>query len=242
MITMIEKLKYLDVISFKKEIPTEGHSPLLVITSDFQAYYIKNTKGQMPATALINEIICHFLLKIWSIRTPDISIVTVDKSIIPNNLSHHHKPHFYNNLTFGSKQISNTVEMGQYLNITKKADYNKFRDPMDFIKLGLFDIWVENDDRKPSNTNVLFDISGDKIDIVAIDHAFTFTTQNYNQLLINDICQSYNDNLLHTDLVKEIVKYAKKQKGFSDSIKDYFYFCISKSKENYNDIVINIPS
>lgn len=132
--------------------------------------------------------------------------------------------------------------MGQYLNITKKADYNKFRDPMDFIKLGLFDIWVENDDRKPSNTNVLFDISGDKIDIVAIDHAFTFTTQNYNQLLINDICQSYNDNLLHTDLVKEIVKYAKKQKGFSDSIKDYFYFCISKSKENYNDIVINIPS
>jgi len=107
--------------------------------------------------------------------------------------------------------------------------------------LGLFDIWVENDDRKPSNTNVLFDTSSGKINIIAIDNAYTFTTQNYNQLLSSVVCQSYNDNLLHTKLVKEITKYAKKQQGFSEYIKDYFYFCISKSKENYYEIVENVP-
>ena len=75
---MIEDLKYLDAISFIKEIPTDGHSPLMVITNDFNAYYIKNTKGQHPATPIINEFICHYLLKAWGINSPNISAVTVD--------------------------------------------------------------------------------------------------------------------------------------------------------------------
>jgi len=60
MITKIEKLKYVDVIRLKKEIPIASYRPLLVITSEYKAFSIKNTKRQMPATALINEIICHF--------------------------------------------------------------------------------------------------------------------------------------------------------------------------------------
>ncbi len=54
---MIQKLKYLEAISFIKEVRTDGHSPLLVLTNDYDSYYIKNSKGKTPATYLINELV-----------------------------------------------------------------------------------------------------------------------------------------------------------------------------------------
>ena len=213
---MVEKLNYLDAISFIREIRTEGHSPLLVLTNNYESYYIKHTKGQTPATFLINEFICHYLLKSWNLNSPDISAVKVDTSILPNTLSQFHKLYFYEQVTFGSKQLENVIEMNKLINIDGKADLHKFEKPEDLIKLCLFDIWVENDDRKPTNTNVLFDISGEKIKIVAIDNAFTFSTMNYDSLYKDGISQSLNDNLLFSNFVKSICKHIIKQNGWSD--------------------------
>ncbi|WP_418065039.1 HipA family kinase [Salinivirga cyanobacteriivorans] len=110
------------------------------------------------------------------------------------------------------------------------------------MKLCLFDIWVENDDRKPTNPNVLFDVSGDKIGIVAIDNAFTFTSQNYDSLYVKGVTQSINDNLLYTEFVKKIYHYIKNENGWIDYIKEYFYICIQNCKENFNEIIENIPT
>ncbi|RKE04435.1 HipA family kinase [Marinifilum flexuosum] len=239
---MIEKLKYLDAISFIQEIPTEGHSPLLILTEDFDSYYIKHSKGQTPATYLINEFLCHYFLKLWNLNSPDISAIKVDTNILPETLSQYHKLYFYEHVTFGSKRLDNVIEMNNLINIDGKADLNKFENPEDLIKLSLFDIWVENDDRKPTNPNVLFDFSEKKIKIVAIDNAFTFSTMDYDSLYIEGVSQSFNDNLLYSNFVKSICKYLLKQNGWTNYIKDYFYLCIQNCKENFNEITENIPN
>jgi len=238
---MIEKLKYLDAISFLKEIHTDGHSPLLVLTNDFNAYYIKHTKGHNPATYLINEFLCHYLLIIWNLNSPDISAVNVDKNILPDTLSKYHKLYFYDNITFGSKKMDNVVEMNEFVKINNKNDFNKFKNPDDLIKLCLFDIWVENDDRKPTNPNVLFDLSGEKIDIIAIDNAFTFSSMNYDTLYKQGVAQSVNDNLLYTDFVKKIYTYIRNQKEWANGIEKYFYLCIEDCKKSFYEIADNIP-
>lgn len=46
--------------SIFKELPTEGHSPLLVLGSDFEMYVAKNDKGKEPPFALINEFISSY--------------------------------------------------------------------------------------------------------------------------------------------------------------------------------------
>lgn len=239
---MIEALKYLDAISLQKEIKTEGHSPLLVIASDYNAYFIKNTKGLNPATYLINEFICHYLLKNWALNTPSISAIQVDNRILNNSLSQFHKTHFYNNITFGSQRMDNIVELNEFISISGKRDLNRFNSPADLIKISLFDIWVENDDRKPTNPNILLRMENNRIDIIAIDNAYTFSSMDYDSLNPNFISNSYNDNLLYTSFVKKIVKYDKKQDNWAKGIKDYYYFCIDQCKKDYNEIIKNIPS
>jgi hypothetical protein len=239
---MIENLKYVDAISFLNEVPTDGHSPLLVIANDFNAYYIKNTRGHNPATFLINEFLCHYLLRLWNIASPEIAAVTVDKNILPDTLSNYHKLYYYDNIAFGSKKMEHVVEMNHFAGIESKTTFNKFKKPDDLLKLGLFDIWVENDDRKPTNPNVLFEILEDRIGIVAIDNAFTFCSLSYDQLFKGEVCQSFNDNLLYSAFVQKIYEYIKKENGRIDYIKDYFYLCINNCKANYNDIIANIPT
>jgi hypothetical protein len=43
-----------------KELRTEGHSPLLVLGSDYEMYVGKNDRGKEPPFALINECLASF--------------------------------------------------------------------------------------------------------------------------------------------------------------------------------------
>jgi len=238
---MIEKLKYQDAISLIKEIPTEGHSPLLVIANDFNAYYVKNTKGHHPAYFLINEFICHYFLKIWGIATPEIAAVTIDKNLLDVALSQFHKLYFYDNIAFGSKKMEYAQEMNELSRIHSKSDFNKLKEPMDFLKIALFDIWVENTDRKPTNPNLLFQIKDNKLGAVAIDHAFAFDSQAYINLYKEGVTQSYNENLLEHLYVKEIVKHLKMDAAKVEMLNEYYYFCIDNTQKHYDEIAQNIP-
>jgi hypothetical protein len=239
---MIEKLKYVEAISFIREIPTEGHNPLLIIANDYNAYYIKNTKDRLPAFDIINEFLCSYLLRLWEINTPPISAVKLDPVIFQKEMNHHHQARYYkNNIAFGSMEMPDVHEMNSFSEISSASDFKKYKRPIDLIKIALFDIWVENTDRKPSNPNILFRYVNDKISTYAIDHAFTFDAMSYEDLFVKGVSMSFNENLLQHNAVKEIIKRMLKDKNFSSSMKEYFYLCIEKSKENFNEIVDNIP-
>lgn len=59
---MIDPLLYKKAISIIKEIPTTGHNPLLVISNDYEEYFVKSCKNTNPPCYIISEFLCHYFI------------------------------------------------------------------------------------------------------------------------------------------------------------------------------------
>lgn len=235
---MIKPITYRKAIAVIKEIPTEGHSPLLVIADDYQKYIVKTTRGRFPDFYVINEFLCHQFLNIWEIPTPEIIAITVDPSLLPNNLSHFNKASYFENICFGSKYIDGAFELNEFISMNSNKDFKKVLNAEILYKIALFDIWVENDDRKPSNNNMLLNAS---LELVAIDHAFVFSTMNYEDLNPNYVSSSYNDTILHSPIGKSLIRKTKPNNEWLKELKDNFYLCVENCKNDYLVVVDTIP-
>lgn len=242
---MLSRPEQRTVLSIINEIDTDGHSPLLVIADDFKKYLIKSTHDDKPSYYIINEFLCSYLLQIWEIPTPEVASIKLDPILLTGGTySDYHKPHFYNSLTFGSKWLEGGLEMEEYIRAQNKVALRKFKNPFDIIRIGLFDIWVENTDRKPTNNNIIFSVDGNHLIINAIDHAFTFDSVKYSDLDANFIINTYNENILETSLAKDIISLKKKEPDKGDwttVLRENFYLCTEKCKQNFDTIVQYIP-
>lgn len=242
---MFKKPELRTVLSIIEEIDTDGHSPLLIIADDFKKYLIKSTRDQKPSYYIINEFLCSSLLQIWNIPTPDVALIRLDPILLAGgSYSESHKPHFYKNSTFGSKWLEDGLDMAEYIRAENKVALRKFKNPLDIIRIGLFDMWVENTDRKPTNYNIMFSADEGRLVINAIDHAFTFDSVKYSDLNIRFINNTYNENILETPLAKDIVSLKKKEpdkEEWIDALKENFYLCTNICKQNFDTIVQYIP-
>lgn len=240
---MIDTLLTKQVINIKQEKIGTSQSPLFVLAEDFEFYYLKTPSNHTPELSIIKEFLCHFLLNCWELKTPPIAALKVDPNYISINLSAHHKSEYFRRTCFGSKNLPNSFDFLSLLSLSSKYDYNRFSDPIDLLKIGLFDIWIENDDRKPTNPNLLVQETGTGFDLYAIDHALTFSSMKFTDLNpALDLGVSYNDSLLYTDLAKNIAKYASKgSPNWFEQINSYFYNVINNSKVFFNKITESIP-
>jgi len=228
------------------EYKTDGHSPLLVLGSDFEKYVVKNDKGRIPPYAILNEIIASLFLKQWDIETPEPKLLELPLELLENQkYSQNHKPIYYEYPTFASKHIEPARDLNDLTFTFARKSYNEIINPHDIFKITLFDTWVENDDRKPTNYNLLLKDEGKKYKILPIDHAFIFSTLAYKDLHKNTFCPIENEHLLVSDFGRLIKKYTKIENAFISEMKQYFYLCVKKSTEclvNYKDELIKLYS
>jgi hypothetical protein len=97
-----------------------------------------------------------------------------------------------------------------------------YENPIDFLKIGLFDLWLVNIDRKPTNLNLMKLINTRfKFEFIAIDHAYTFDTLRYDQINQNAEL-SYNDSILSLDFAKFIYKYRLYSSNIDDELNLYW--------------------
>lgn len=237
----IKKIKYHTAISFLEEIQTVGNSPIKVLADDYKFYFVKNNSGKTPAYYLINEVLAHYFLKIWHIPTPEIAIINVNPEFLLPTYSNRHKPHYYSYPVFGSSLVPQATDLNALFSINSKSDYNKFDSPENIFHIGLFDLWLENDDRKPTNNNLLLQPFNGKQRITAIDHSFIFSTLDYQSLDPKNFCPIANDNIFLTDLAISLKEGKKKNKNWGSEDREYFYLCIQNCKKHYSEIVKNIP-
>lgn len=229
-------------VSVIKELSTDGHRPLQIIGDDYNTYIIKNSRGRVPDFCLLNEILCHHFLKEWNINTPDIALISVDKKILPENLSNHNRNHYFENLCFGSKYISNSIETTDFNVIAGQVEYRKIHRPDDIFLLSLFDIWIENDDRKPTNNNlILAPYPNGKMILTAFDHAFVFSTLKYTELDINHVNSSYNESILLSALGQSIREKTKLNDQWLKRIEQIYYLCIERCCKVYEQVSNSIP-
>lgn len=237
----IENLPYRKAISLIKEIRTYGNSPIIALGDDYELYVAKNSKNKNPASDIINEVVGYYLLRAWDIPVPPCAIMDINHTLLLEEFSkQNHKPIFYSKPVFASKKIESN-DLNLFFEINKRKDFNRFINPLTIFKIGLFDIWIENDDRKPTNNNILFQAINGLNKIVAIDHSFIFSTIDYNDLDLNNFNPIYNDNILCTDFAISLKKYKNKIRKWKEIDEEEFYLCIEKSKELFDIIYRNIP-
>lgn len=222
-------------LTFQKEILTDGHSPLLFVGANYKLYIVKNGRGHNPSYPIINEFLANFLLRQWQITTPPAVFFDVPIDVLNfDELSKYHKSIYYDTLCFGSELIENAIDMNDFLIGNKKHQYNDFENPLDVLHIALFDLWVENDDRKPTNYNLIYVQETGKFKIIPIDHAFIFSTLKYIDLDPNSFYPSDNEYILLSDLGLLIKKHYKKNDTFVQLERDYFYFCIAECEKYFN--------
>jgi hypothetical protein len=193
--------------------------PFLVLCDDAELYYAKTIfKTHPPLEDLINEVLCVYALELMNVRTITPALITIPQEVFEdfrkenksfdaryNNVS------FDNVMFFGSLFEESTTEVEVYNTILKnKFDYNKYKNPTDFLKIGIFDYWIGNMDRRGSNPNILVKETTDgKFEFLPIDHTQAFAYQrNYKALKLALMAYPHPKSILRTPMSKSILSFA----------------------------------
>jgi hypothetical protein len=184
--------------------------------NDDAIYYCKfrSSKSfkEKEIDCLAYEIVCNALLKKLNIPTPEIALVQLtENSFDAKDLKANKRYAKPGIICFGSKEIPHADLVTGIGVIESKRDYNQFTNPLDLLKIAMFDIWVDNTDRgKNDNFNILIapDTFGSKF--IAFDNAFCFggvnSLRTFNELWLPT--GSYK--LIRTPYFKAFRKYFDK--------------------------------
>jgi hypothetical protein len=206
-----------------KEVETDGHSPMYFLCDDGNYYYCKYRTQfkHEELDCLVYEIVCQFLLKRLHIPTPDIALAVIEKGSYEPKKLHKNKRYVHPGITcFGSKEAINTVLVSGIQGISKKSQANKFENIYDLLKIAMFDLWIENDDRgrgTKENYNLLLQSirvqnketgrTTSKLRWLAFDHAFAFGGVNILRTFNETTMPSTAFKLIESQYFKSFKKY-----------------------------------
>ncbi len=200
-----------------REMETDGHAPLVFQCDNGQVYFCKYRKRGSKAEetdCLTYELVAHFLLRRLEIPTPDVAFVRVmPDSFSPDRIKQNF-PWFCEGITcFGSKIVPKARDVSPVEIIKSRRDFHTLANPLDLIKIALFDAWVGNADRGKSfdggyNFNLLLADTNGKQQYVAFDHAFIFG--GINELRIfNPRFDPPAENLVFCKYFRSVVRYVR---------------------------------
>jgi hypothetical protein len=229
------------VISITEKKSTVGSEPLYVICDDYEPYFVKNSQALSPAWVMINEVICHYFLKEWDIITPSIALITLEAETIKANYGPKHKPIYYEKLAFGSKELDGAFDMSEFQSVRGKVDFKKYDNPIRFAHLGLFDMWVDNEDRTPNLKNMMMFERDEKYHFLAIDQAMAFRSGAYDSLKNTEFYPTVDNNILESTFFKELNRFLATDKELFSKERENFYLCIEKCRNILPEIVKAMP-
>jgi hypothetical protein len=160
---------------FLSQIDTYNHPVEAICKTEngLDIYFVKYTRSGFESHGLIAEIVCHFLARRLNIETPDIAYVEIGNHPVPEHFQYRNYLK-EGKITFGSKQIHNAEdELTKLEFIFSKHEFNRLEHPEHLLKIGLFDLWIGNNDRSVDNYN-LFITRGKTQKLVVFDHFEAF--------------------------------------------------------------------
>lgn len=239
-------LKTINTELLLEEIPTDGHAPLKFICSTNEIYFCKylNSFKRLELNCLAYEVVANFLLTKLDISTPEIALVTVSPNTLNKKKIRFNRRLREGNICFGSKEISPVQEL-QAIQDFSKNDFNKLLNPEDIIKIALFDLWVDNQDRgrifeDGINYNILIEQVGSKQKIIAFDNAFIFGgiedigTFNPTRVV------STRNKLVATPFYKKVIKFIDNKK-FNHTVNNFVPLLEQNFKQEISEIIRQLP-
>ena len=89
---MLKPFELKTVTLITKQYSTEGHSPFLVLTDDFEQYVLKPPLNSNDKSAIVREFICNQLLNIWKIKTPPAACLCLSDSLLTSDFVQKNRP------------------------------------------------------------------------------------------------------------------------------------------------------
>lgn len=171
-----------------------GEEPLLVECDDLNNYVCKYRRSTASGYKLVGELVGSVFAKGWDIPTPDIAFVNVchaDRGKLERYLRNDCL-----DCCFGSRMNPQAIDVTKLLaNQIKVSLANR----KNFLKIGLFDLWLSNEDRNYNNANLIYDVGNEEL--VAIDHGCIFNTASYGDRLS---ILTENETILNSDLSRHL--------------------------------------
>ncbi|RSK46099.1 HipA family kinase [Hymenobacter perfusus] len=224
-------------------LPT-AHEPLLVLTEEYESYYLKYHKASYNAHEMQAEWLCAALLREWGIPTPDVAVLTIGEAVISNLPSNAKRAASYlKKPCFGSKAILGAQDSVELLN--GQIELEKLSNAEDLVWLALYDAWIANDDRRASHHNTLLapDDSGKKYIIWAIDHAYAFSRIDLCYLDPQYLYCDFKKNLISATATKAHLRRWRQHQPLwiEEELRSGFYLRVENCQKRFLDICEWLP-
>lgn len=174
-------------------------------------YFIKYTRSSFESHGLIAEIVCHFLARRLNLENPDIAYVEIGNHPVPVQFQ------YANYLTegkiaFGSKLVRNAEDELTKLEFNfSKPQFNRLEFPEHLLRIGMFDLWIGNNDRRVDNYN-LFITRGKTQKLMVFDHFEAFNKiADHTFENINTKIDVYSNGFLSTNYAFEMLCWVPKE-------------------------------
>jgi len=169
-------IKTVRSVQILRQIPGTFNRPVESVCRSEQnldVYYLKYPRSSNEIDGLVAEVVCHVLAKKLHLSTPDISYVEIGNHPVPDSIIHGEKLKI-GSMVFGSKKVKNLEdELTKLEFIFGKHEFNRLEYPLHLLRIGLFDLWIGNNDRTDDNYN-LFLTRGKKQKLIVFDHFEAF--------------------------------------------------------------------
>lgn len=238
------KIPLINIFKVHDELGTAS-APLLCTCTDangaFSKYYLKFVLDENEYCGLVYEIVCSQLASYLKINTPPIAfaftgpIVENNEKINRNYLLNAHS------ICFASKEIDLHKMISDADEIKDKTTFNKFLDPEQFLKIGIFDLWVAHDDRSNINYNLLAETTPEGYHLYSIDHYHCFGgeanfNKNFSELKVNPY-----KSILTSTFGISVRKYLVNPESFRNIVESFNNIDLSTIKKIVKNVFNQLP-
>lgn len=219
-----------------------AHDPLRIYCSDNKTYIVKanRTNHLFFDFGFYNEFICSFFLFAWNISTPNFAGIQVDSELIKKaELPSQYNPKYYKNICFGSENLNMPIDfMPRSFNVSNRRFIKQYHDSFELLKIGLFDFWVHNTDRRPNHSNLMLQYP--EMSIFAIDHYHAFNASKDYSSLSHNLVLSDDNTIINTKLARSI--WATHEDIDIDNLKKYFATSIKVCRLQFETFIQTIEN
>lgn len=210
--------------------------PVLITCENMESYVCKYQIGGGNCLPLFCEYLASAFLRIWGLRTPDTAFVKINREHIPSIWGMH--GYCFETTCFGTMYNSGYADATRINEVIKSSDRKKYSNRFDFLKIGLFDIWLANEDRHAENMNLLIDVENER-DFIAIDHESIFNSRDFGEGL-SELTE--NESILDSIFARTLFSNRDITPALIDEMKKYFYLCTQNCKKQVPSILDEIPT
>jgi hypothetical protein len=218
--------------------------PPKILAEDGNIYLIHSPKeSEINKYRTTNKFLANHFLKIWNLRSPKLAAIHAPPSIFKGISKTNLLPKSSitsGKVCFGIQSHRAEIMFNPLMDDVHYWSYKAFNNPLDFLKLALFDGWIGNNGRKnPSKDLFFLSNRNHKLELYTSHHEFTFGNIPYEYLSKNYRNKAHF-SILELNIVRKIISMNAYDE-LKTILSAYYFDAIKKVIHSFADILEEMP-